>query len=73
MTETISIGGMTGAEILQSVPDALRLFQAHGINPLTDCGPNIHSLRLEETQDRCQIERWEDLLTELNGGATAPL
>ena len=73
MAETIITGDMTVAEILQSVPDALRLFQAHGINPLTACGPNIHSLWLEEAQDRCQIEEWEALLADLNRAAAAEL
>lgn len=73
MTETIITGDMTVAEILQSVPDALRLFQAHDINPITDCGPNIHSLWLEEAQDRCQIEGWETLLADLNRAVSAEL
>ncbi|MBX3050093.1 MAG: hypothetical protein KF753_01390 [Caldilineaceae bacterium] len=71
MAETIITSDMTVAEVLQSVPDAVRLFQAHGVNPLADCGPNIHFLQMEEAQGRCQIERWEELLTDLNRAAAA--
>jgi len=71
MTEQIITEEWTVAEALDATPNALGLFQKHGVNPLTDCGLNRHFLRLEETPARCKIESLEALIADLNAAISA--
>jgi len=73
MDEEIITEDLTVAEALGCVPDALRMFQKHGVNPITDCGPNRTILRLDETPARCNVDDLDALIADLNAAATAAL
>lgn len=59
-------GEMLVAEVLAQVPNARAIFQKHGIDPVTSCGPTVHVLRLDDAPVHCRLENLEELLTELN-------
>lgn len=65
-------GDMLVAEALEQVPNAREIFQKHGIDPVTYCGPTIHILRLDEIPAHCKLEDLEGLLAELNQGLGQP-
>ena len=59
-------GDMTVAEVLERVSNALDLFQKHGINPITYCGPTIRILRMDEIPAHCKVQDPEGLMADLN-------
>lgn len=71
MDEEIVTEEWTVAEALGCTPDALSLFQKHGVNPITDCGLNRTFLRLDEIPARCNVEQLEALIAELNAAVAA--
>lgn len=73
MAEEIITGDMTVAEVLGRVPGCLRIFEEHGVNPRTACGPNIHILGLDETPARCGLEELEQMIADLNAAVAAEL
>lgn len=63
--ESIS-GDMLVAEVLELVPNARKIFQKYGIDPVTYCGPTVHILCLDDVPAHCKLENLEELLAELN-------
>lgn len=59
-------GDMTVAEVLEVHPDPVPIFERHGVNPTQDCGPNIYTIHLKETPEKCFVDNLDELIRDLD-------
>lgn len=56
----------TVAKALELHPDAEPIFEDYGVNPTRDCGPNIYTIKLKETPEKCFVDDLDGLISDLN-------
>ncbi|MFB6285432.1 MAG: hypothetical protein ABEK03_02485, partial [Candidatus Bipolaricaulia bacterium] len=55
----------TVAEALERVPNAVEVFEQHGVDPRSECGPRIHITPLADTPFVCHVDDLDALLADL--------
>ncbi len=56
----------TVREALDSCDAALALFQEHGVDPAAECGLECYVITLDRAESRCELQRVDELIEELN-------
>ena len=66
MSQLMITEEMTVFEILQLVPNANEIFRLYRVNPSSQCGPLLRSIRLKEAPLRCNLQDLDELIEQLN-------
>lgn len=59
-------GETTVANVLERLPQAIPIFEEHGVSPAKQCGPMLQVTRMAETASLCNVENVQELIEKLN-------
>lgn len=66
MTSHLITEEMTVYDVLDLVPNAIELFEQHGINPTGQCAFFTRQIHLKDTPERCHVVDLDELIVKLN-------